>query len=123
MSLSSPLSARGVCTQRCVHFIRPLFITVPVSSLLGLRVTWLPQRGEQVLHKRVIRVTPPLSSGGTVRLGLQGPELGLMWAGARMLLVPTHQTLEARHALLPAWNKKKENAYQECVLTLVLIDM
>lgn len=51
----------------------------------------------------MVRVTLPDGSGGKVGLGLQGSELGLMRAGAGVLLVPTHQTLEAGDSLLPAW--------------------
>lgn len=55
----------------------------------------------------MVRVTLPDSSGREVGLGLQGSELGLMRAGAGVLLVPAHQALEAGHTLLPAWEKIK----------------
>lgn len=51
----------------------------------------------------MVGVTSPDGRGGGVGLGLQGSELGLLRAGAGVLLVPAHQVLEAGHALRPAW--------------------
>lgn len=51
----------------------------------------------------MVRITLPDGSGGEVGLGLQCSELGLMQAGVGVLLVPTHQAMEAGDSLLPAW--------------------
>ena len=55
------------------------------------------------MHKGVVGVALPDSGGGEVDLRLQGSELGLVRAGAAVILVPADQALEAGHPVLPAW--------------------
>lgn len=70
----------------------------------------------------MVTVTLPDGSGGEVGLGLQGSELGLMRTGAGMVLIPTHQALEAGDLLLPAWkmieNQPKERSQMSDKQTL-----
>lgn len=49
----------------------------------------------------MVGVALPDGSCAEVGLGLQGSKEGLVWAGAAVVLVPTHQALETGNTGLP----------------------
>lgn len=53
----------------------------------------------------MVGVTLPDGCCGEIGLRLQGSKEGLMWAGAAVLLVPTHQALKTGNMGLPVWEK------------------